>query len=282
MANASLRLGLIGGNIAASRAPLLHRLAGAQNGIHVTYDRLTPAELGHSFDQVFVACQTGGYRGVNITYPFKEVVTGKLIIEDPAVRAMRAVNTVVFEAARPKGYNTDHSGFMAAYAKGRGQDAPGIVLLIGTGGVGRAIAHALISLGASELRLVDRDTVRAKALATELSGIDPTVQIAAWPVAEDAARGAQGLVNATPVGMVGHAGTPLKAAAMNDVEWAFDAVYTPSDTEFLTLVAGQGGQIMSGWDLFFYQGIHAWAHFSGASLDADALRAALLADRAEP
>ncbi len=56
----TLKLGLIGDNIAASRAPVLHKLAGAQSGAVVTYDRLVPKDRGESFDQVFAACRAEG------------------------------------------------------------------------------------------------------------------------------------------------------------------------------------------------------------------------------
>jgi len=78
------------------------------------------------------------------------------------------------------------------------------------------------------------------------------------------------------VGMVGYEGTPLPRAAMVGAEWAFDAVYTPVETEFLQDAAAEGLAVLSGWELFFYQGVHAWAHFAGKPLDEAALRDALL------
>ena len=59
----TLHLGLIGDNILRSRSPLLHRLAGVQNGIEVTYDRLSPKELGQDFDTVFASAAARGFRG---------------------------------------------------------------------------------------------------------------------------------------------------------------------------------------------------------------------------
>jgi shikimate dehydrogenase len=56
----------------------------------------------------------------------------------------------------------------------------------------------------------------------------------------------------------------------------FDAVYTPLETPFLKDAAALGLEIISGWELFFYQGVHAWAHFSGGSVDEAALRSTLL------
>src|SRR5436190_14640042 len=107
------RLGLIGDNIAASKAPLLHRLAGKLCGISITYERLTP-EPGKPFDAVFAACRHQGYRGLNITLPYKETVLSRLAWIDPEAASIGACNTVVFEPAGPRGFNTDYTGFVDA------------------------------------------------------------------------------------------------------------------------------------------------------------------------
>ena len=268
----TLRLGLIGDNIARSRSPLLHRLAGQQNDVEVTYDRLVPPDRKETFAQVFAACRAGGYRGINVTYPYKEVVARGLHVDDPMVRAIGAVNTVIFHSDGPRGHNTDYSGFTAAYTRVRDHAETGPVLMIGTGGVGRAVAFGLIALGTTDLRLVDRDPAKAEALAADLRRAAPDLTVTVGTDAVATAAGAAGLINCTPVGMVGHDGTPLPADAMAGAAWAFDAVYTPADTQFLTDAAAKGLQVISGWELFFYQGVHAWAFFAGLPLDEDRLR----------
>ncbi|WP_102224599.1 shikimate dehydrogenase family protein [Acidimangrovimonas sediminis] len=272
----SLLLGLIGDNIARSQSPRLHRLSGAQNGIRVRYDSLIPNDMGASFEEVFDGARTGGYRGLNITYPYKEKVVGMVRVDDPLVRAMGSVNTVLFEPEGPVGLNTDYTGFMASYRAIRGHAAPGVVAMIGTGGVGRAVAFGLLGLGAREIRLVDRDPARAEALAEALNRADPDLAVSIWIEAERAAEGATGLINCTPVGMYGHEGAVLTAAAMAGAEWAFDAVYTPADTQFLTGAEQAGLAVISGWELFFFQGVHAWKLFSGKGVDEARLRAQLI------
>ncbi len=274
---ADLHLGLIGDNIARSQAPRLHRLAGAQSGLRVRYDRLVPRDLGAPFEAVLDRCARGGFRGINATYPYKERAAALVRVDDPLVSAIGAVNTVLFEADGPRGHNTDHSGFVAAYRGARGGEPPGATVLIGTGGVGRAVAFGLLALGASELRLVDRDASKARGLAADLRAAEPSARVAVSGDAAGAARGARGLVNGTPLGMVGHEGTPLPRAAMAGAEWAFDAVYTPADTRFLRDAEAEGLAVISGWELFFHQGVHAWALFAGRPLDAARLRADLLA-----
>jgi shikimate dehydrogenase len=269
-ASPALKLGLIGGNIAASKAPLLHALAGRQSGAVVTYDLLVPCDRGLDFSGVWAWARAEGYRGVNITYPHKEEAARLTQIGDPLVERIGAINTAIFDGAAVHGYNTDYSGFQAAYRAARGEQTPGVVAMIGAGGVGRAIAFGLMGLGASELRLYDRDGVRAAAVATALRTAGQNVRVA--PNAAVAVAGADGLVNCSPVGMVGYLGTPLPADDMRGASWAFDAVYTPRDTQFLGDAAAAGLAVISGYELFFWQGVHAWKIFSGLPLDPGRLR----------
>ncbi len=273
-----LKLGLIGDNIAQSRAPLLHRLAGRQHGVAVTYDRLVPKALGQDFDAVFEACPCQGYRGLNITYPYKERAAAKVEINDPLVQAMGAVNTVLFEAGCARGFNTDYTGFIAAYRAARGDQTPGCVCVVGTGGVGRALAFGLVALGASELRLVDRDRLKAEALKRDLAAIGHASCVSVIKDAGAAAEGATGLLNGTPVGMVGYDGTPLPRSCMIGAEWAFDAIYTPLETQFLRDARAERLQVITGYELFIHQGLDCWQLFSGLAADEDALRTALLTE----
>lgn len=273
----TIRLGLIGDNIAASQSPRLHRLAGRQNGRRVTYDSLIPAREGADFDALFDRCRDAGYRGLNVTYPYKERVTARVRIDDPLVAAVGAVNTVLFDADGPRGFNTDYSGFVAAYRRVRGDAPPGPVLLIGTGGVGRAVAFGLVTLGATELRLADRDAAKAGALAHALRAARPGLRVEVGTDAAAMAAGASGVVNGTPVGMAGYDGTPLPADRMTGAEWVFDAVYTPVWTLFLQDAKAAGLQIISGYELFVGQGVDAWALFTGLPLDEAQLRADLAA-----
>lgn len=278
MTQPDLHLGLIGDNIARSQSPRLHRLAGALCGLSVVYDRLIPRDLGQTFEQVFDMAHRTGFRGVNITYPYKEKVTTLVRIPDPLVRAIGAVNTVVFEPDGPVGFNTDHTGFIAAYRGTVGDTPPGTVCLIGTGGVGKAVAFGLIALGADVIRCVDLDASKAEALGAALNAAkSPTkIEVHTDPVA--AAKGADGLINCTPVGMVGYGGTPLPFTAMIGATWAFDAVYTPVNTQFLQDAAANGLTVISGYELFFGQGLDAWAIFSGRPVNAASLRQALQGD----
>jgi shikimate dehydrogenase len=268
----TIHLGLIGDNIAASQSPRLHRLAGAQNGRRVVYDSLVPPKLGRSFDDVFADVAKGPYCGVNVTYPYKELAAAKVNIADPLVRAIGAVNTVVFSEATPQGFNTDHSGFIAAYRQARGAANPGPVLMIGAGGVGKAVAFGLLALGLTDLRIADLDLPKAQALAAALIAARPALKVMTGTDARSMSGGIAGVINCTPVGMHGYEGTPLAKDHLAGAGWAFDAVYTPVETQFLQDAGAQGLQVLSGYELFIGQGVDAWGIFTGLPLDTAQLR----------
>ena len=270
-----VRLGLIGDHIADSQAPRLHRLVGALRGIAVRYDLLVPAEAGLGFDALFDRCVSGGYRGINVTHPYKERAAARVEIESPLIRAVGAVNLVRFDSDRQRGFNTDYTGFLSAWREKFGTGAPGIVCQTGAGGAGRAVAFALAALGAEAIRLVDIDRSRARVLAASLRTSYPALDATDATSVEEATGNAQGLVNCSPAGMIGHGGTPIPRRFMQDAAWAFDAVYTPVDTQFLTDAAAAGLDTLSGFELFFHQGADGLETFFGESVDRVRLREAL-------
>jgi shikimate dehydrogenase len=267
----SLRLGLIGDKIQRSRSPDLHRLAGRLCGLEVTYERLIPPEMGEAFDSVLRSCGERGLRGVNITYPYKERVLEHVVSPSPDLAALGACNTILFEGEALRGFNTDCTGFASAFLHRFGRTPPGIVAMAGAGGVGKAIAFALARLGARELRLCDPDWNRARQLAAALAREAGGMRI---EIAEDiaaAAATADGIVNATPLGMDGVGGNAVPGSALPGRRWAFDAVYTPEWTAFLREARAAGAEVMTGFDLFLFQGIDAFRIFSGVEIDPDAL-----------
>ena len=270
-----LKLGLIGDNIDRSQSPHLHRICGRMAGIDVSYERLVPHAMGLRFEEVFAKAEDEGFHGINVTYPYKERVCEFVRVADPAVKAIGAVNTVLFSQGGPQGFNTDYSGFVQAYAAAR--DAPpGTVCLIGAGGVGKAVAFALLALKADTIICVDLDRAKADALAQALIAAGTETQIYVSDSPLEAAEQADGIVNCTPLGMVNIGGTPLPASAMTQASWAFDAVYTPVKTQFLKDASCAGLTVISGYELFLAQGLDAWALFSGQQPDRVAIQEKLL------
>ena len=146
---------------------------------------------------------------------------------------------------------------------------------MGAGGVGKAVAFGLAELGAEAVRLVDLDRARAEGLAATLREVHPAIGVTVLASLEQATSGAHGIVNCSPVGMVGHDGTPVPRGLMGGAAWAFDAVYTPVDTRFLADATAAGLDTLSGYELFFEQGADCAEIFLGGRVDRTRLRQAL-------
>ena len=91
----------------------------------------------------------------------------------------------------------------------------------------------------------------------------PKVEVIAVEAALDAIRRADGLVNATAIGMAHAPGSAIDLACLGDQQWAFDAVYTPTDTAFLTAAAAKGLTTISGFELFRHMAIGSFAAYTG-------------------
>ncbi len=272
-----IRLALIGTGIDRSRAPRLHEAAGRLCGLRVRYalrplDDASPGAL----EAAIARCVEDGCTGINITHPFKERAVALVDRPSPEVQRLASLNTVRFAAGGAReGFNTDHSGFMAAYRRAFGDESPGTVGIAGAGGAGRAVAFALAALGARRVRLYDREPARAEALSVALGAAAPGTPVDACACPEAVAEGADGLVNCTPLGMHHVPGSALPPALLAGRRWVFDAVYTPPETEFVRAARAAGARVLGGYELFLYQGIHAFHIFCGADVDEAALRRAL-------
>ncbi|KEO55426.1 shikimate dehydrogenase family protein [Thioclava pacifica] len=271
----TLRLGLIGGNITETRSPVLHMACGLAIGRNATYDLIIPKERGLSFAQTLAQCAELGFDGVNVTFPYKEEALRLVAPGTPVVAAMGSTNAVKFTAQGPRAFNTDHSGFVAAYRNRFGAQAPGRVLVLGTGGVGRAVAFGLADLGASEIVLLDTDLSKAVSLGGAIMTYCGAKVIAGDPSMLRDLSGFDGVVNCTPLGMVGKPpASPLPEDAAGHIGWAFDAVYTPLHTPFRAQVERMGARFLSGYELYFHQGVDAFEIFSERKVeDADWVRA---------
>jgi shikimate dehydrogenase len=253
--------GLIGAPIAHSAAPAMHEQAARDLGLRCHYQLIEVA--GATLEELRLLLEGVrrlGFAGVNVTYPYKEAVVALLDELTPDAAAIGAVNTVVVRDNHLIGYNTDTSGFARAAADlvaGAGQ---GSVALIGAGGVGKAIAFALVALGIAELRIFDAERTKAEHLALQFG---PRGRAVVADSVEGAVRGAIGLVNATPVGMLPSRESPVPEALLHRGLWVADAVYYPLWTPLLMAAKATGARLMTGRELAIYQAADAFELFTG-------------------
>jgi shikimate dehydrogenase len=252
--------GLIGAPIAHSASPAMHEQAAVALGVHCHYQLIEIAGAGRDELRALLdGVRRLGFAGVNVTFPYKEAVLDLLDELSPTAAALGAVNAIVVRDGRLIGHNTDTTGFARAASNLVAGSGRGAVAVIGAGGVGKAIAFALAGLGVSEIRIFDSDRARAEKLAARLAAH----RIVVADRVEDALRGAVGLVNATPVGMLPNRGTPVPDALLHDGLWVADAVYSPLWTPLLTAAKARGARTMNGGELAIYQAVDAFELFTG-------------------
>jgi shikimate dehydrogenase len=259
----SFLTGLIGAPIAHSAAPAMHEQAAHDLGLRCHYQLIEVAGAGREeLRALLEGVRRLGFAGVNVTFPYKEAVVTLLDELSPDAAAMGAVNTVVVRNTRLIGYNTDTTGFARAAADLVAGSGQGSVALIGAGGVGKAMAFALAKLGIVELRIFDVDRAKADHLAQLLR---PHGRVLVVDSVEDAVRGAIGLVNATPVGMLPSRESPVPEALLHRGLWVADAVYYPLWTPLLLAAKAKGARVMTGRELAIYQAADAFELFTGVA-----------------
>jgi len=262
--------GLIGAPIAQSAAPAMHEQAADALGVRCHYQLIEVAGADAAGLRALLdGVRRLGFAGVNVTFPYKEVVVPLLDEMSERARDIGAVNTVVVRDGRLIGHNTDTTGFERAIADLVAASDRGAVALIGAGGVGKAIAFALASLGVAGISIFDADQAKAERLAMQLRN---RLQARVVAGIADALQGAVGVVNATPVGMLPDRGLAVPEPLLNRDLWVADAVYTPLWTPLLTAAKARGARLMTGRELAIYQAADAFELFTGLKAPVEAIQ----------
>ncbi|MFI0465672.1 shikimate dehydrogenase [Saccharopolyspora sp. 5N102] len=266
-------VGLIGSGIGPSLSPPLHEREADELGLRYLYRRWDLDVLGRpvsAIGELLAAARTAGYDGLNITHPGKQAVIEHLDELSPDAVELGAVNTVVFTGGRAIGHNTDWSGFARSFSRGL-PDAPvDRVVLLGAGGAGAAVAHAMLTLGTGVLRVLDVDPRRSEALAESLRARFGADRAEAAPLgsAAEALAWADGFVHATPTGMAAHPGLPVPAELLRPGLWAADVVYRPLETELVLAARANGCRVLDGGGMAVFQAVDSFRLFTGVEPDA--------------
>ena len=248
----------------------MHMMEGARLGIDYSYAlidfdrvRLPATAVG----TVVRLARQHGFAGLNVTHPFKQTVIAELDELSREAADIGAVNTIVFRAGKSVGHNTDCWGFAESFRREMQGAKLGSVLLLGAGGAGQAVARALADLGADRIDVFDVDAAKAGALAASIaSGGRPLCANAVEDLIEAAGR-ADGLVNASPVGMAKYPGTPLPVHLLRPELWVADIVYFPAETELLRSAVALGSRTLPGQGMAVFQAVRAFELITGCKPD---------------
>ena len=270
--------GLIGYPVGHSVSPVIHNSLAEMYDRNLVYVPL-PVEPG-KLREAIAGAEAFGFAGMNVTVPYKSEVIPYLKAVDPGAKQIGAVNTLVPTDGGYRGYNTDMPGLYRAMRADGVQIEGEEVLLLGAGGVARAIAFLLLDKGAAHVHILNRSRERAEKLTNEVN------KEAARRREEGAASAGRSggceknfataysleeykkldrdrrylAIQATNVGMYPNAG---RAVIEDDVFYrmvktGYDVIFNPTTTRFMELVRHGGGQAFHGLKMLLYQGLIAW------------------------
>ena len=271
-AHSSYVLGLVGEGISASLTPAMQEREGQESGLQVSYRIIDAGRLGLGADDLPALLDWAerlGFDGLNVTHPFKQAVLPLLDDLSDDAADLGAVNTVVFQDGRRLGRNTDWSGYAAAFRAALPDAVHDRAVVVGAGGAGVAVGYGLLDQGAEHVAVLDSDPERAEACTIRLAKrygddrVTPVTDLAR------ALEGAQGVVNATPVGMHGHPGSSVPESLLRPDLWVSDVVYFPLDTELVRTARAQGCRVVPGGGMAVHQAVGAFRYFTGRTADAD-------------
>ncbi|WP_316858580.1 shikimate dehydrogenase [uncultured Cohaesibacter sp.] len=267
-----VQVGLIGCGIGKSRTPKMHMDEARALGFDLDYaflDMDDDCRSSKPLSQILDEVEQEGYAGVNVTYPYKIDVISLLDGLSENANMVGAVNTVVFRDGKRFGHNTDLWGFSESFKLGLAGAKSDDALLIGAGGAGVAVAHALAKCGVKHLSVHDVDLDRASGLADHVMESFPHVSAHAVSDLEDVLvdKRPDGLVNATPMGMAKLPGSAVPEQYLRPDIWVADIVYFPLETQLLKDARAKGCRTLPGSGMAVYQAVRAFELFTGRPAD---------------
>lgn len=281
---------VIGWPVAQSLSPAMHNAAYQALGLNWVCLPLPVPDQRALVAFVEVARRLP-FVGFNVTMPYKQAMA-ELCDETATLAQMAgAVNTVHCVDGQLMGYNTDGRGMLESLSEDAGFDPAGKrVAIVGAGGAAGAAVTALILAKAGSLALVNRDTDRAEQLVDRVRDRLRGMSVGVYRLDQDAAdavRGADLVINATPVGMSAEDPSPIPRTWLHEGQVVLDMVYRPGSTALVREAGEAGARALSGLGMLVAQGalaVDIWAGADRAQVRAprDVMRSAAEAAMTQP
>lgn len=253
------RYAVIGHPIRHSKSPQIHRRFAEQTGQDLHYEAIeAPLDgLAATLDRL----RKEGYRGCNITVPFKFEACSYAARLSERARSAQAVNTLRFDGADTLGDNTDGAGLVADIERNLGLALRGRrVLLLGAGGAAWGVTLPLLQTGCT-LAVANRTVDNARELAAAFM----PQHIATFSYAELVGQHFDLLVNATSAGLQDNA-LPLDDALFAPDVLAYDMMYG-RETPFMAQARHNGARVADGLGMLVEQAAEAFLLWRGVRPD---------------
>ncbi len=274
LSGATRLAGVVGRPVRHSLSPLIHNAWLAAAELDGAYVALSPTEEG--FPHLIEGLRGSSFVGFNVTLPFKEAALAAADQASQRARLAGAANLLLFaEDGTVQADNTDGEGLLGAFAA----QAPGFnpaagpVVILGAGGAARGAAAAFFLAGAPRIRLVNRTKARAEAIARALG--EP-VQAFGWSDLPNLLDDAAAVINATSLGLEGHALLDIDLFGLPKTSPVMDMVYRPLRTRLLDDAARAGHPTVDGLEMLILQAAPSFEALFGQPPPAVDMRALAL------
>jgi shikimate dehydrogenase len=230
------RYAVIGHPIGHSKSPRIHALFAGQTGQALRYEAVLAPLDGFSATVRDLVAQ--GYRGFNVTVPFKgEAFALADTLTDRARRA-GAVNTLrVEDDGRLLGENTDGAGLVTDLTRNLGMELRGRqIIMLGAGGAARGVLAPLLAQAPAALHIANRTGSRAAQLARDFADLGP---VTGGDLDSLQGRRAHLVINATSAGLDDQV-PPLPDGLLYPDADCYDMMYGDQPTAFLRWAARHG------------------------------------------
>ena len=256
-----IKLGLLGNNISKSEMPNLITKLGNEFGIEVKYKLFDQAlKSNFNFKSFLSQMKEKNISGINVTYPFKELALEHSIKLSKETKLVKSTNLILINESMTA-HNTDFTGFLNTY-KFNFNKEPSKLVILGGGGVGKSVCFALLKLGVKELYIIEKDHIKLEKLIKNLKKHYEQVYPINLGELTENQHEFDGFLNCSEQGHINTPGNPFDGLKLNSNQWSFDVVYTPAMTTFLKNSEKSGAKIITGIDLFLFQGIESFIIFS--------------------
>ncbi len=242
----------------------LHNTAYAALDLNFVYKAFGISDLAGALTGV----RALNIRGCSVSMPFKEAALPLVDELDETARLIGAVNTIVNDAGRLRGYNTDAFGARKALDSIRA-DPGDSVLLVGAGGVARAIVFALRQMGFGQVQVSNRDLKK-------IQGLDSILPCKVVPWNERHNARADLLINATSVGMSPDIDQSLmEARFLHQARAVMDVAVSPTESCLIKLARSMGKDVVPGYFMSLEQAIEQFRLYTGEAAPRDIMEQSL-------
>lgn len=267
------RYAVVGNPIAHSKSPLIHEAFARQTGQVLNYERiLAPLD---DFEAMVRELIQQGYKGINITVPFKFEAFNLCTQNVLSIRALAAgaVNTLVFcDGAIITADNTDGAGLVQDIMHNLGVSFLGKkVLLLGAGGAASGVVLPLLTSRPQSLTIANRTLQNALTLREKILNLTAEITMQDWQILANEITCAEFsdlkkqsfdiIINATSTGLTDTA-LPIPDTIFANHCLAYDMMYG-RETPFMRQARENGAQVADGLGMLVEQAAEAFYLWRG-------------------